>query len=139
MKKILIILGLSLSTSVFSSVVTSFDAAKDCKLFRVTTEESPLIQDEVIIFDRDVYGLTIQNMKVDFKQKLVSVDPMMNVVLGFNRLLQKDRIIIKEKNPEFNFLINQLNRKIYVFEKMCINDNNELIYAKIFENQSEKK
>jgi hypothetical protein len=78
-------------------------------------------------------------MEVNFQKKSVSVDPMMNIFLGMNRRLINSKVTISNKNPNFNFLINQLNRKLYVFEKMCITGKNELVYANMFETKPEAK
>ena len=120
----------------FATVTKSFDTDNKCTLYRVPTEASPLEDNEVVILDKDAYGLTIVDLDIDFKNQSVSVQPMINVVLGFNRPLINTRATISNKNPNFKFLINQLNRKLYVFEKMCINSKNEIIYAKQFETET---
>ena len=137
MKAYLLLGSLLFCTSAFSSVVKSVDAEKKCNIYRVATEENPALANEVVINDTDVYGLSIQNIEVDFKHKDVTVDAMLNVILGLNRKLLNDRVTINSKNPDFTFLINQLNRKLFVFERMCITDSNELIYAKMFEDNAD--
>ncbi len=131
--KIVLALLMTLSFSLQAKVVSMKDNDNKCTLYRVTTEETPALDEEIIISDKDAYGFTFQDMEVQFKNQTVTVQPMINVVLGFNRALTNSKSIIKASNPEFKFLVNQLNRKIYALEKVCINKNNEIIYAKQFE------
>jgi len=136
--KIALTLFFALTISAQAKVVSMKDHDNKCTLYRVTTEETPALDEEAIITDKDAYGFTFQDMDVSFKNNTVTVQPMINVVLGFNRALTNDKAIIKASNPEFKFLVNQLNRKIYALEKVCINSKNEIIYAKQFESTQSK-
>lgn len=133
MKKLIIFTFLMANQTVFASVVKSIDENYSCNLFRVTTEETPITQDEVIINTKDAYGLTFVDMEIDFKNQTVSVQPVINTVLGLDKNLIPDRAIISPTNSDFKYLINQLNRRIFVFEKICITNKNEIKYAKEFE------
>lgn len=138
MKKLILLTIVLTSSLSHALVVKTDDFAQKCTLYRATSEQTPVAEDDVIVSDKDAYGLTFSDMDIDFKSKKVTIQPMINVVLGFNRNLTNDRAFISSKNPEFKFLINQLNRKLYVFEKICISDKNEIIYAKQFETQAQK-
>jgi hypothetical protein len=133
MKIITFLLCLTFSSIGFSAIVKSLDVDQSCTIYRVSTAETPIANNEVIVSDREVYGLTLTNMEINFETKQVLVDPTMVVVLGLNRSLLNQKVFISNENPDFNFLINQLNRKLFVLEKMCISDNNELVYASMFE------
>jgi hypothetical protein len=133
MKFCALVLAIVFSTSVFSSVVSSYDRDSDCVVYRVTSDETPKGQGENYFFDKEVYGFSLQNMSIDFESRTVNVDSVMNVIMGFNRPLLPGKLLISGDNPEFNFLINQLNRKLYLFEKMCIRKGNQLIYARMLE------
>jgi hypothetical protein len=133
MKVITFLLCFTLSSVGFTAVVKSLDIAQSCTIYRVSTPETPIANNEVLVSDRDVYGLTLTNMEINFEAKQVLVDPIMVVVLGLNRSLLNQKVFISNENPDFDFLINQLNRKLFVLEKMCISDNNELVYASMFE------
>jgi hypothetical protein len=135
MKVAILLILTAIAFSSQASTLKSFDSENNCTLYRVPTEESPLTSDDVIVNERDAYGLSIVDMEIDFKSQKVSVQPIINIVLGVNRNLTNKRVTISSKNPEFKFLINQLNRKLYVFEKMCINSKNEIVYARQFEAQ----
>ncbi len=125
-----------LSFNAFSAVVKSNDAERGCTLFQsVTAEENGnviLQPGQVLVSSKNTYGLSFTDMEIDFDRREVRVQPMINIVLGFNRMLTPAKAIIRQDNPEFSFLINQLNRKISLFEKICINSSNEIEYAKFF-------
>lgn len=129
MKTFTLLLSLIISPLSFGSVVKSLDEFNSCTIYRVANEQNPINENEIIVSDRDVYGLTLTNMEIDFSKEEVLVDPTMIVILGINRNLLQTKVVIKKNNPEFNFLINQLNRKLYIFESMCISNSNELVYA----------
>lgn len=135
----IVIIGILISTQAMSAVVRGFDFENNCNLFRVVpVDESGKIvkgDDEIVINSQDTYGLSFIDMEVNFNQREVTVKPIMNIVFGINRQLVNGKVSIEEKNPDFNFLINQLNRKVFLFEKMCITDDNKVIYAKYFENK----
>lgn len=97
-----------------------------------------IASDEVIVNQKEAYGLSFVDMEIDFDNQSVFVQPTINVVMGLNRPLINGKGIIKADNPDFNFLINQLNRKLYVFEKICIGDNNVIAYANMFENKQDE-
>lgn len=135
MKSLLIFTFLIISQIGYASVVKSLDADQKCTLYRVTTEQTPVTSDEIVVTDRDAYGLTFIDMDINFKDKNVTIRPVINIILGLNKDLTSERAIISAKNPDFKYLINQLNRRIFVFEKICINNKNEIIYAKEFESK----
>jgi hypothetical protein len=138
MKNALSLLLLALmSISAHAQVIKGNDQDHSCTLYRVANEEEgkpiKLNQDEVVISEKAAYGISFVDMEVDFENRKVLVQPTINIILGFNRPLIPKKAIISEENPNFNFLINQLNRKILVFEKVCISSDNEVVYAKMFE------
>jgi hypothetical protein len=134
MKLTLTIIFILFSTTTFSAVVKKSDRKNGCILYRIIEKDS-IIQkqkDEVIVSDKSVYGISLTNLDIDFATKEVTVDVILNVVLGLNKPLLNSRSTIHSQNPNFNILINQLNRKLYVFEKICITKSNEIIYADFF-------
>lgn len=130
----ILILSALISSSAFSAVVRSQDKTHNCTLYRVTTEKTPIQAKESVVIDKDVYGLTTENMEVDFDQREVRVNLVANVILGVNRILNS-KARITEDNSEFKFLTNQLNRKVLILEKACVDANNALIYAQQFPNE----
>ncbi len=136
MKKTLTLLGLFiiLSNSAFSAVIKSMDADNSCTLYKVVAPDSDgkvkLKEGEVMVEGRDTYGLTFKEMEIDFDKREVLVQPMMSIIFGFDRPLIPAKASISESHPDFNFLINHLNRKIYIFDRVCITDDNKISYAK---------
>lgn len=134
------ILATLLSLNAHAAVLKSYDASNGCDLYRVSEAQSngkiKLNSNEVIIYPKEVYGLSFQDMEINFENREVLISPMMNIILGMNRPIIKSKAVISADNKEFNFLINQLNRKVNLFEKVCINDT-KIVYAKMFEPKPE--
>jgi hypothetical protein len=118
-----------------ASVVTSQDTAAECTIYRTTSPEAPAQVGEQEVDPREVYGFSLINMTVDFDAKLVRVDMLKRVVLGFDRVMNEKPLTIKQGNPNFLFLINHLNRDLHIFEKFCLTADHELAWASLFKTQ----
>lgn len=129
MKFSLILLILSASFASFGAVVTSADVKNGCVVYRVTSQEKPRLAKEGIVEPKELYGLTIKNMHIDFNTKSVSVEVTKRIVLAFDRPLIEGRVFIRAENPNFDYLVNQLNRDLFTFDKVCITPQHELIWA----------
>lgn len=138
MKALLVMGLLSLTTSAFSAVVKSYDADHACTLYRVTTEDPgtkiKMAANETVVFSKAVYGLTFQNMEINFDNRDVKVQVTMNVVMGLNKPLVTPKSTISPDNSEFTTLVNHLNRKLNSLEKVCLSTDNKVVFAKQFEN-----
>lgn len=136
MRTIILLSTLLLASVSQAAVVKSFDHENHCTLYQAVAEQENgdviLTTGQTIFSKKRVYGLSFVEMEIDFDKREVSVVPTMNVVLGVNRPLFESKVVIREENPEFTFLINQLNRRLFLFEKMCINSSSEVVYAKYF-------
>lgn len=125
----------------FGAVASSSDRENNCTLYQSIAADANgnvvLADDQTLVSSKNVYGLSFIDMEVDFDRHEVRVQTMMNVVLGLNKPLVAGKSSIKEGNPDFAFLINQLNRKVSLFEKICISSSNEVVYAKMFETTEE--
>lgn len=130
----IIILSAFISSSAISAVVRSQDNVRNCVLYRVTTEKTPILANEFIVIEKDVYGLSTENMEVDFDQREVRVSLVANVIMSMNRVLNS-KARITEDNSEFKFLTNQLNRKVILLERACVDSQNAIIYAQHFPNE----
>lgn len=129
MKTILVMGLLTLTTSSFASVVKSYDASKGCNLYRIVDETTKAKQaGEIVIYDKAVYGLTVQDLDIDFDNREAKVQIVMNIVMGLNRNIG-GKSIIEETNPQFKMLVNQVNRKLSMLERVCISDTNKIIYG----------
>lgn len=133
----LLILTALISSSAFSAVVRSKDYSKNCVLYRVTTEKAPKQARETVIIEKEAYGLSTEDMEVDFDAREVKVNLTANIVFGFNRVLAtKARIL--EGNTDFKNLTNQLNRKVMLLERACVDSQNEIVYARPFPTEETK-
>lgn len=137
MKKSLLLLAwvTLFTSSSFASVVKGHDEENMCVLYRVAQADIngqiKLNPNEVIISAKEVYGFSFQEMEIDFDRREVLVQVTMNIVMGINRPLLGSKTTLSSDHQDFNFLVNQLNRKVSLFEKICINDG-KVIYAKQF-------
>lgn len=133
MKTFLALATLMISTSAFSAVVKSYDAKNSCSVYKAVTNESngkpKLNKNETVVFERNIYGFAFRNLEIDFENRLAKVSIDLSVVAGFNRPLFKNKLTIQESNPKFTDLINNLNRKVIELDTICINSDNEIIYA----------
>lgn len=130
------IMAFNSTNSLQAAVVMSKDVVDKCENFRVTTDLTPKKQNEVMILDKDVYGLSTQNQEIDFENRVLKVDLMALVVFGLNRNLKGDKIRITDGHPEFINFSNQLNRKIMLLEEVCLSKNNEVIKFKYFDTEN---
>ena len=86
MKTILVMGLLTLSSTAFSSVVKKYDSSKGCKLYRIVSDKTKAKQaGESVVFEKAVYGITIEDLDVDFENREVKVQVVMNIVMGLNR------------------------------------------------------
>lgn len=143
MKKMIFFMLLALVTQAGHAAITKKrDSEQNCTLYKVVNPDENgklnIASDEVIVNQKDAYGLSFVDMEIDFENREVLVRPTINIIMGLNRPLINGKGIIKADNQDFNFLINQLNRKLYVFEKVCIGDNNVIAYAKMFETKPDQ-
>ena len=144
MKKTLVVMLMALLTQAsFAATIKKRDVDHGCTLYKVISPDAngklKVSQGEIIINQKDAYGLSITDMEIDFANREVLVQPQINVVFGINRPLTEKKAVISADNAEFNFLINQLNRKVYLFEQICISDKNEIEYAKMFETTTDQQ
>lgn len=116
----------------FAMVLKSVDRVNGCDLYRVskTEEASEVRANESVYSKKVVYGIKIENMDIDFANEEVSVTPIIQVVLGFDKPLV-NRVVIEKSNKDFKALTNQLNKSLTVFESVCISSDNRLVHAKV--------
>lgn len=135
MKKLsVLIFTLLASSSAFCEIVKTYDSDKNCFLYQVANRDDHGHASEAgeVISDESLYGFAFKDMEVDFKNNVVRLNVIKSIVLGFNKPLMREKSVISPKNDQFNFLINQLNRTIMLFEKVCITQDNQVIYATFF-------
>jgi hypothetical protein len=136
MKAILVMGLFVISTSAFSAVFKSYDAKHSCDLYRAgTSEETEPRDGEEVVTTKSVYGFSFSDLEIDFKKREASVQIIKNVALGLNGSLLSSRATIAANHPDFTSLINKVNRKIYLLEKICIGSGDKIVYANEREEQ----
>ena len=115
----------------FAAVVKATDKDQGCTLYRVTDQDNPMLKDESEVIPNDVYGLSIRDLEIDFNKKQVTVAVLVQIILGFDRNLTSHRLTISSTNPQLKYLTNEINRTVYLFNGICINHQNEIVYTKI--------
>jgi hypothetical protein len=128
--------ALLLTSASFAAVVTSSDNENHCTLYQAVSENENgqivMQEGQRLLSSKRVYGLSFVDLEIDFDRREARVQTMMNVVLGFNRMLVPQKSVIREDNPQFTFLLNQINRKLALFEKICVSADNEIVYANFY-------
>jgi hypothetical protein len=136
MKTLLVMGLLAISTTAFSSVARSYDSEHGCTLYRSVqdTDEAPgkLNPGEVIFVNKHVYGMSLSNLEINFDAREAKADINVNVIFGINQKLLADKSSITEENPHFTNIINQLNRKVDLMEKVCLSSDNKIVYTTNF-------
>lgn len=136
MKKLIFTMALlSMSATSFAALYSSTDSQNDCTLYRVVNAKTPIQakENEVLINKNEIYGLSFQDLSIDFDNREAQVKVIANVVLGANRQVGDSKAIIPAERKDFNALINQVNRKINLLEKVCISADNKIAYVKHIE------
>lgn len=126
---VLVFINLLLFQFVSAGVVKSDDKTHNCTLYRATDKSNPAQPNESEVVKNEAYGFSVQNLEIDFPQKIATVDLLINITLGFDRKLNQQKLIVSPDNPQFTFIINQLNRVLFLFDSVCISSRNELIYV----------
>jgi len=130
MKAILVMGLFVISTSAFSAVFKSYDSNHSCDLYRAgTSEETEPRDGEEIVTTKSVYGFSFSDLEIDFKKQEASVQIIKNVALGLNTSLLPSRSTIPANHPDFTSLINRVNRKLYLLEKICVSSDDKIVYA----------
>lgn len=127
------------SLSAFSDVVKSEDLENHCTLYELGTRDeagvTQLKEGQTLVSKNNLYGFSLKDLEVDFESKVVKVNLIQNIVFGFNKSLFPEKVTITPENKDFSFLINNLNRVIHLFDRVCVTSENKLVYAKFFETQ----
>lgn len=135
-RALFILSALLLSSHSFGAMVTAHDSERGCTLYQAVKENEDgqvvLEAGQRLLSSKRVYGLSFLDLEIDFDKHEARVQTMMNVILGLNRMLIPQKTIIRADHPEFTQLINQVNRRIALFEKICVTSENELVYASFF-------
>ncbi len=129
----------AISQSTSAAIFKSYKSKKSCTYYEVVNKvraesgeniyQRELQGSEEVLTDKTIYGLSLQNMTVDFNKMTASFDLIKNVTLGFNRplLVTGARVSVDSTNKSFNKIINQVNKKITLINSVCLSDNLEIV------------
>lgn len=126
---------LAVSPLVGHSMVTErYDHEQDCTRYAIVNKERnsagvlvlerELLANETIVDDRVHYGLSTQNLKVDFDERVARMEIISHVTLGRNQnLAGKDVLVeLEADHPKFDQILNTLNRRLFLFSEVCLRD-----------------
>lgn len=124
----------------YSMIAKYDDLAADCTRYSVIKKvrddngdlnlERDLIDGEKIINTRIHYGLSTSNLQIDFDRRAALLEIITNVTLGVNQnLLGRDVMVeVEEGHPQFEEILNSLNRRVLLFDQVCVRDQ-KIIYV----------
>lgn len=137
MKAILVMGLFVVSTSAFSAIFKSYDSKESCNLYRVASSEEVPQANEVIVSSKKVYGFSFSDLDINFEDRKANVQIIINVAMGFNTPLLKEKSSISADRADFTSMINRVNRKMNLLENICISSDNNIVYANSFADQDE--
>jgi hypothetical protein len=117
------------SNIAFAGIALSRDAKSGCDVYRITTAEQPATKAEELISDAHASGFSMRNATVDFDSKIVKIQAVAVVRLGFNDRPAGAATWISPRQPNFNDLLNSLNRTVFLYSKVCISPTNQILWA----------
>jgi hypothetical protein len=126
----------TLGSSAYAAIVKSYDNENGCDLYKVIPNvpkvKIKLKTGEILIYEKEVYGISLENMDINFDDREVHVQAMISIVFGLNRPMLPKKVTLFPEHPQFNYLLNHFNKTLSLFEKVCIGDN-KIVYARMFE------
>lgn len=138
MKKFFIALFLFVIShmGVKAAVYKSIDSQMDCIRYEVISKikgedgisryERETLEGEELLSEESLYGLTVQDVDIDFDNREANFIIVKNVILGFNNSFFEDgrRNSIDSEHKDFKEMINQVNKKVRLIKSVCINTDN---------------
>lgn len=132
---------LVLSFNSNAMITKRYDSNHDCDVYSVLNKVKnaqgdyvlarELRRNEEVHDERNHYGLESKNLSIDFDKRKASFEVITQVSFGFNEnLLQNDgaKVSIDSAHPQFNEVINQVNKKLLSFSQICVDREQNLIY-----------
>lgn len=129
----------SICQTTSAAIFKSYNDKKSCTEYsvvnKIKTESGEYIyqreprENEEVITDKTIYGLSLKNITVNFNQRTASFDLIKNVTLGLNRPLftMGTRVKVQSSNKEFNKIINRVNKKLHLITSICLDENQNII------------
>jgi hypothetical protein len=120
---------IAFSNSAFAGIALSRDAKAGCDVYRITTADHPPSKTEELISDALASGFSLRNANIDFDSKTVRIQAVAVVRLGFNDRPAGAATWISPGQPNFNELLNSLNRTVFLYSKVCVAPTGQIIWA----------
>jgi hypothetical protein len=129
---IITLLPILMACSAQAAISLRYDEVMDCQRYNVINEirndegelvlERDLFPGEEIIDKRVHYGLSTANLNIDFTDRKAEVEVIVNVALGLNKnLIGADtKVSMDADHPQLNLFLNTLNRRVFLFNDICI-------------------
>lgn len=135
-------LMIGLMSNAQAMITTQLDSLNQCTIFSVVNYvrnsagelvlSRELNEGEEVIDQRTHYGLELKNLEIDFENREARFEILSQVTFGRNRSILGDeqKASISVQNKQFDMIVNQVNRKLFVMNSICIDRDNQVIYAK---------
>lgn len=130
MLKSLIIGSMTLLTLTQAQAAVVRIQERECTNYTIN-DSGKLSEDEVMVLNKRVYGLYIDDMNVDFDNRQVKFDLRAAVILGLNRNVLRNQIKINDSHPRFKKFVNLLNKDLHLLHEVCLNRDYEVVRFKL--------
>lgn len=119
----------SISHTAVAGIALSRDAKSGCDLYRITTEEQPVSKTEELVSNARASGFSMRNATIDFETKVVRLQAVAIVRIGFNDRPAGASTWISPQQQNFNALLNSLNKTVFLFSKVCVAPTGQILWA----------
>jgi len=120
---------ITFSNAAFAGIALSRDAKAGCDVYRITTEDHPPSKTEALISDALASGFSFRHANIDFESKVVRIQVVAVVRLGFNDRPAGSATWITPRQQNFNDLLNSLNRTVFLYSRVCVAPTGQIIWA----------
>lgn len=120
---------IAFSNAAFAGIALSRDAKAGCDVYRITTSDHPPTKTEELISDAYASGFALRNANVDFDSKIVRIQAIAVVRLGFNDRPAGASTWISPRQQNFNDLLNSLNRTVFLYSRVCVAPSGQIMWA----------
>lgn len=120
-------------TSLNASAGIVKQAKAECTLYKVDdaiTKDNKTVN---TVSTKRVYGMYIDDMKINFDERVASFKLKQAVVLGFDSEFTGKRVFIHENHPQFDEFTNLLQKDLAFIEEICLEKSGEVIEFKMLE------
>lgn len=126
MKKLLLALLITASSS--AAIVSQ--QADGCTNF-ILDNDGELKGQSRLVHKKISHGMYIHDMEIDFDERKAYFDLKTAVSLGFDKNITQQKISISESHPRFNEFVNLLQKDLYFFKEICLDNNDQVVKFKM--------